>query len=152
MPHSPRWHDGALWVLESGQGELGVFDPASGRVLVRAKLEGFTRGLAFAGPYAFIGLSQVRESHTFGGLPVTESTADRKCGVWVVDTRNGETVAFLRFEGTVQEIFDVQILNGARFAELLEPTNELLGTTFALPPTALTEIPTQFKSDVGVGL
>jgi uncharacterized protein (TIGR03032 family) len=146
MPHSPRWHEGALWVLESGKGELGVLDLASGRVQPRAKLEGFTRGLAFAGPFAFVGLSQVRESNTFGGLPVTESTIARKCGVWVIDTRNGQTVAFLRFEGTVQEIFDVQILNGARFAELLEPSNELMGSTFAMPPAALAEVPSHLKS------
>jgi uncharacterized protein (TIGR03032 family) len=146
MPHSPRVHDGRLWVLESGKGELGVFDPAAKQVKPVAKLEGFTRGLAFAGPFAFVGLSQVREQKTFGGLPVTESATDRKCGVWVVDTRTGETVAFLRFEGTVQEIFDVQLLWGARFAELLEPTNELLDGTYAVPQKALEEVPTRLKA------
>ena len=24
MPHSPRWYDGKLWVLESGAGSLAV--------------------------------------------------------------------------------------------------------------------------------
>jgi uncharacterized protein (TIGR03032 family) len=146
MPHSPRLHDGRLWVLESGKGELGVFDPAEKRVRTVAKLEGFTRGLTFAGPFAFVGLSQVREQKTFGGLPVTESASERKCGVWVVDTRTGQTVAFLRFEGTVQEIFDVQLLWGARFAELLEPTNELLDATYAVPRQALAEVPTRLKA------
>jgi uncharacterized protein (TIGR03032 family) len=146
MPHSPRWYDGRLWVLESGKGEIGAVDPTTGRVQTLAKLAGFTRGLAFAGPFAFVGLSQVRETHTFSGLPVTETVEERKCGVWVIDTRNGQTVAFLRFEGTVQEIFDIQILNGARFAELLEPTATLLDSTYAIPPEALAAVPAHLKS------
>ena len=31
MPHSPRWHDGRLWLLESGTGQLVLVDPATGR-------------------------------------------------------------------------------------------------------------------------
>ena len=30
MPHSPRWHDGRLWVLDSGNGRLVTVDPESG--------------------------------------------------------------------------------------------------------------------------
>ena len=30
MPHSPRWHEGRLYVLNSGTGEFGRVDPASG--------------------------------------------------------------------------------------------------------------------------
>ena len=35
-----------------------------------------------------------------------------RCGVWVVDMRTGQTVAFLRFEAGVQEVFAVQVLPG----------------------------------------
>jgi uncharacterized protein (TIGR03032 family) len=56
MPHSPRWHEGRLWLLESGVGGLGVVDFVSGRVTEVTRLPGFTRGLGFAGPYAFVGL------------------------------------------------------------------------------------------------
>lgn len=145
MPHSPRWHDGALWVLESGKGEIGSVDLANQRVVPIARLEGFTRGLAFAGAYAFVGLSQVRESNVFGGIPLTERAGERKCGVWVIDTRSGETAGFLRFEGSVQEIFDIQILHGARFAELLEPSSTLLDGAYALAPGALAEVPDHLK-------
>ena len=62
MPHSPRWHDGRLWVLESGKGGIGTVDLATGRYDPVAQLPGFTRGFDIIGPYAFIGLSQVRES------------------------------------------------------------------------------------------
>jgi uncharacterized protein (TIGR03032 family) len=118
MPHSPRWYDGRLWVLESGKGEIGVVDLDSGAVTPVAALPGFTRGLAFAGPYALVGLSEVRES-VFRGLPVAAQQA-RECGVWIVDTRTGETAGFLRFTGAVTEIFDVQLLVGYRWPELVD--------------------------------
>jgi uncharacterized protein (TIGR03032 family) len=136
MPHSPRWHDGRLWILESGKGTLAVADVESGTVETVAHLPGFTRGLAFAGPYALIGLSQVRE-HVFGGIPLTDDLDQRVCGVWAVDTRTGEIVGFLRFEGAVHEIYDVQLLEGRRWPEVVEPGAELVAGSFVLSPEAL---------------
>ena len=49
MPHSPRWYDGRLWVLESGKGTVSVADLDTGTVETVAELPGFTRGLLFAG-------------------------------------------------------------------------------------------------------
>src|SRR4051812_46420222 len=54
MPHSPRWHDGRLWLLESGTGQLVIVDRANGRGQRVAELPGFARGLALSGHYAFI--------------------------------------------------------------------------------------------------
>lgn len=141
MPHSPRWHDGKLWVLESARGELGYVDFDTQRVITVAQLPGFTRGLAFAGPLAFVGLSQVRES-VFEGIPLAERLAahERACGVWVVDTRDGRTVAFVRFEGVVQEIFDVLMLPGMRYPELLEPEADLVSGSFELSDAALRDV------------
>ncbi|HSF38951.1 MAG TPA: TIGR03032 family protein, partial [Thermoanaerobaculia bacterium] len=136
MPHAPRWYGGKLWVLESGKGTLAVVDPVSGRVDTVTELPGFTRGLAFAGPFAFVGLSQVRESNIFGGLPLTERVKEKLCGVWVVDLRTGKVAGFLRFEGLVQEIFDVQLLR-ARWPEIAEPDSDLIASSFALPDEAL---------------
>lgn len=133
MPHSPRFHDGRLWLLESGEGTLALADPAAGTVETVAHLPGFTRGLAFAGPLAFVGLSQVREAATFGGLPLTGRLEDRSSGVWVVDLRSGEIVAFVRFEGAVQEIFDVAVLPGRRFPELAEPSSAAARLSFVVP-------------------
>lgn len=134
MPHSPRFYGGRMWILESGKGTLSVVDLKNGRTDVVAQLPGFTRGLAFAGPYAFIGLSQVRES-VFEGIPLAQRLApsERACGVWVVDVRSGQIVAFLKFEGSVQEIFDVQVLHGIRFPELLEPETDQTAAVFAMP-------------------
>src|SRR6516164_5486424 len=49
MPHSPRWYDGRLWLLESGTGKLGYVDEAAGCYRPIAELPGFTRGLDFCG-------------------------------------------------------------------------------------------------------
>jgi uncharacterized protein (TIGR03032 family) len=130
MPHSPRWHDGCLWVLQSGVGSLSTVDPITGEVREVARVPGFSRGLTFIGRYALIGLSQVRES-VFTGLPITATAAKRNCGVWVVDTMTGEIVGFLRFEGAVQEIFDVALLPGMRWPAILDHP-EITANAFVL--------------------
>ena len=140
MPHSPRWHDGRLWLLESGLGRISVVDLPTGARNEVATLPGFTRGLDFAGPFAFIGLSQVRETATFGGLPITEGDQERNCGVWVVDVRNGQTVAFLKFKGDVQEIFAVQVLRGIRFPEIVTDDESALLHSFVLPDDWLGDV------------
>ena len=72
-------------------------------------------------------------------VTLTERVAERQCGIYVVDLRNGQTVAFLRFEGDVQEIFDVQVLHGIRYPELLELTDPLVSTSFTVPDETLAE-------------
>jgi uncharacterized protein (TIGR03032 family) len=149
MPHSPRWYAGKLWVLESGRGAVATVDPATGRLSTLAELPGFTRGLAFAGPLAFVGLSQVRESKTFAGIPLVERRGERLCGVWVLDIHTGKTLGWLRFDGIVQEIFDVQLLGGLGFPEILEPESELAGNSFVLPvesPAAVTAMASALPS------
>jgi uncharacterized protein (TIGR03032 family) len=140
MPHSPRRHDDRFFILESGRGSLATADLATGRVETIAELPGFTRGLAFAGPFAFVGLSQVRETNVFGGLPLTERATERQCGVYVVDLRRGQVVAFLRFEGDVREIFDIQVLHGTRYPELLELSSPLVSSSFTIPDAALPDL------------
>jgi uncharacterized protein (TIGR03032 family) len=143
MPHSPRVYGGHIWVLESGEGTLSRIDPATGKVQEIARLPGFTRGMDFFGPYAFIGLSQVRETAIFSGLPLTDrlSDAERTCGVWVIDLRTGSTVAFLRFEKGVQEIFAVQVLPGIRHPDVICDDEEILSSSFVVPEKSLTEVP-----------
>ncbi len=135
MPHSPRWHDGRLWVLESGRGRLLVCDPETGVTTTVAQVPGFTRGLSFHGNLAFVGTSQVRETATFGGLPIA-SLPRRECGVWAIDTTTGEVVASVRFEDRIREIFDVSVLPGVRFPDIAEERSELARTAWVVPPPA----------------
>jgi uncharacterized protein (TIGR03032 family) len=133
MPHSPRWYEDRLWVLESGKGTLSVADLDAGTVETVAELPGFTRGLLFAGGLAFIGLSQVREAATFGGLPLMERLDERLCGVWAVNPQSGQIVGFLRFEELVQEVFDVALLPGLRYPEIAEEGSDAATNSFVLP-------------------
>jgi uncharacterized protein (TIGR03032 family) len=118
MPHSPRWYCGTVLLLESGTGTLGAVDRCRGRYDPIAALPGFTRGLDVYDHYAFIGLSQVRETAEFSGLPITER-AERVCGVWVLDLMTGRAVAFVRFEAAVQEVFAVQVMPQLRYPDLI---------------------------------
>jgi uncharacterized protein (TIGR03032 family) len=145
MPHSPRWYDGRLWVLESGCGSVGFVDPQTQRYQQLAELPGFTRGLDFCGPLAFVGLSQVRESAVFSGIPLTQRLQERTCGVWVLDIRSGETVAFLKFEEAVQEIIAVHVLPQYRFPDLINDDPTLIADSFVLPDEALRSVPEPFS-------
>jgi uncharacterized protein (TIGR03032 family) len=148
MLHSPRWHAGRLWLCESGDGTLGYLDPQSGRYQAIASTPGFTRGLDFAGNLAFVGLSQVRESAVFSGIPITQrlSPDERACGVCVVDLSRGEPVALLRFEEGVQEVFAVQLLPGRRFPELISDDAKLLENSFVVPDAALVDVPAGLRA------
>ncbi len=145
MPHSPRWYNNSLWVLESGNGSLAKVDITSGQLFPIAYLPGFTRGLSFYGPLAFIGLSQVRETAVFNEIPITQWATERNCGVWVVNIQNCETIAFLKFEDAVQEIFSVEILPGIRFPEVIDWDEKLIGTSYVLPDEALRDVPKERK-------
>lgn len=148
MPHSPRVYAGKMWLLESGHGTLSTVDLHAGKTEVVAKLPGFTRGFDFFGPFAFIGLSQVRESAVFSGIPLVEKLAEneRTCGVYVVDIRSGNIVAFLRFEGIVQEIFAVTVLPGMTHPDLINEPGDTLDSSFVLPDEALREVPEELRA------
>jgi uncharacterized protein (TIGR03032 family) len=133
MPHSPRWFEDRLWVLESGKGTISVADLDAGTVETVAELPGFTNGLLFAGGLAFVGLSQVRETATFGGLPLMERLDERLSGVWAVNPQSGQIVGFLRFEELVQEVFDVALLAGHRYPEIAEEGSDAATNSFVLP-------------------
>src|SRR5262249_8388867 len=114
---------------------------ATGRYEELARLPGFTRGLDFYGPLAFVGLSQVRESAIFSGIAIAERPlAERCCGVWVLEA-SGRTVAFLKLVDAVQEIFSVQVLPGIRSPELINDQPALLANSFIVPDEALRSVP-----------
>jgi uncharacterized protein (TIGR03032 family) len=149
MPHSPRWYAGRLWICESGSGTLGFVDQNTGRYEAALAMPGFTRGLDFAGNLAFVGLSQVRESAVFSGIPITERLApeERTCGVCVVDLRGGETIALLKFESGVQEVFAVALLP-RRFPDLINDDEKLLENSFVIPTECLGEVARTVRASV----
>jgi uncharacterized protein (TIGR03032 family) len=148
MPHSPRWYAGRLWVCESGAGTFGFIDPDSGKYKPIAEVPGFTRGVDFAGNLAFVGLSQVRESAVFSGIPITQrlTPEERTCGVCVIDLRSGQVVALLRFETAVQEVFAVTVLPGRRYPDLINDEETLLENSFVVPDAALADVPAALRA------
>jgi len=118
MPHSPRWYQDKLWLLNSGTGDFGYVDAKTGKFEPVAFCSGYMRGLAFHGDYALVGLSRPRHNKTFSGLPLDENLkakgAEPRCGIQVIDLRSGDIVHWVRFEGVVEELYDVVALPGIR--------------------------------------
>lgn len=119
-PHSPRWHKGKLWFLESGAGGLCTVDIDTGEVTTVATLPGFTRGLTFAGDLAFVGLSKGRSSQ-LEPLPIIRQPQSLECGVWAIDTVTGAPLGRFNFTGSVDEIYEVTALSGVARPELVTP-------------------------------
>ena len=119
MPHSPRWHGGRLWLLNSGTGEFGYADFARNRFEPVAFCPGYARGLTFLDGFAVIGLSRPRASNrTFDGLELggrlAAKGAEARCGLHVIDLKTGDAVHWLRIDGVVEELYDVTALPGVR--------------------------------------
>jgi uncharacterized protein (TIGR03032 family) len=156
MPHSPRWHDGRLWVLNSGTGEVWRVEPSGGRFEVVCGLPGYLRGLCFVGPYALVGLCKIRERHIFGGLPIQQRCEKLLCGVAVVDLRSGAVPAMFEFTAGCEELYDVQFLPGIRRPMILNLDNPAVrqamtnpDSSYWLRPSA--ELPLGGAGTPGVG-
>ncbi|MEX2165608.1 MAG: TIGR03032 family protein [Methyloceanibacter sp.] len=117
MPHSPRLNDGTLWVLDSGRGYLCRVDTKSGKAEQVAFCPGFARGLSFWRGYALFGTSLPRDG-AFKGLELDDNVKARdgepRCGAYIVDTRTGDIMHWIRFEGAVRELFDAAFIPGVR--------------------------------------
>jgi uncharacterized protein (TIGR03032 family) len=118
MPHSPRLHRGRLWLLDSGRGQFGYVDLERGRFEPVTFCPGYSRGLAFVGDFAVVGLSRPRTNVSLAGLDLEEQLkskgAEPRCGLLVIDLNTGDTVHWLRISGIIEELYDVAIIAGVR--------------------------------------
>ena len=114
MPHSPRWYQDKLWLLNSGTGEFGYVDLATGQFEAVTFCPGYLRGLAFIGKFAVVGLSEPRHNKSFQGLPLDQALAARgatpRCGLGVIDLSSGDLVHTLRIDGVIAELYDVAVI------------------------------------------
>jgi uncharacterized protein (TIGR03032 family) len=137
MPHSPRWYRDRLWLLNAGSGDFGFVDLDSGRFEPVAFCPGYARGLAFQDRFAIIGLSQPRDA-SFTGLPLDERLAAKgllaRCGLIVVDLDSGQVAHWLRFEGVITELYDLQVLPGVRRPLALGFQADTIATRLFLEP------------------
>ena len=135
MPHSPRWHQDRLWLLNSGTGELGWIEQGAFRPL--CALPGFARGLTFAGGCAVVGLSKLR-SPQFTGLPLeerlqAEGLPEGACGLRVIDLSSGSILHSLELPEPIDELFDVAVLEGVRQPQALGLLDEDVDSLVKLP-------------------
>ncbi|GMN03348.1 TIGR03032 family protein [Erythrobacter sp. MTPC3] len=140
MPHSPRWHDGKLWVLNSGTGELGHVELPDGegkmgKFVPLAFCPGFLRGLSFHGGFAFVGLSRPRYQR-FEGLELDQRLIDADsepwCGVQVIDLKSGACVDWFRIDGDIGELYDVELAHGFSCPMTVSPSSPDAGTLITI--------------------
>jgi uncharacterized protein (TIGR03032 family) len=118
MPHSPRWYQDKLWLLNSGRGEFGYVDLDTGKFEAITFCPGYVRGLTFWQNWAIVGLSKPRGGdNTFSGLELDEllakKDAEPRCGMMVIDLNTGAIVHWLKWEGIVTELYEMQVISGA---------------------------------------
>ncbi|MEP2023045.1 TIGR03032 family protein [Reichenbachiella sp.] len=110
MPHSPRIEGTKLFVLLSATGELISVDQQTGKYDVVTKIPGFVRGMARYGNLLFIGLSKMRKtSATFKDLPIAQESVFP--GVVVVDANTGKIVGHIKYENSLEEIYDIKVIS-----------------------------------------
>ena len=139
MPHSPRWYQEKLWLHNSGHGELGYIDIQTGTFEAVAFCPGYLRGLAFWEDYAIVGLSKPRSGDkTFSGLPLDdrlkEKDGEARCGLMVVDLKTGAIAHWVRIEGRITELYDVQVIPGVKRPMALGFQTKEIAQLIALEP------------------
>lgn len=136
MPHSPRWHQDKLWLLNSGQGEFGYVDLDQGVFVPVTFCPGYLRGLTFYKNFAVVGISQFQEDKTLSPLPFRDKLAKNKaqshCGILFIDYQTGKIEKCLIFEAGITEIYDVGILPGVARPRAIEPNSEAAQTTIKI--------------------
>src|SRR5262249_5208284 len=137
MPHSPRFQQGRVWLLDSGTGRLVEVDVGSSTSETIAVLPGYTRGLCFAGPYAFVGLSKIRETSSLDDVPIAANRQGLKSGVAVIELASGRLVGMLEFNSGIHELFAVKVLPGVRCPAISGPFVAKDGTqpVYVMPQT-----------------
>jgi uncharacterized protein (TIGR03032 family) len=132
MPHSPRLYDGCLYMLLSATGEVVRVDPKQRTYETVNKIEGFVRGMARCGDYLFIGRSRLRKNaSTFKDLPIAEKALTS--GVTVLHLPTGAIVGSIKFESSVDEIYDVQILPGMTRPGIINTESETYTLALTTP-------------------
>ncbi|MBN1525512.1 MAG: TIGR03032 family protein [Spirochaetales bacterium] len=144
MPHSPRLYDGKLYMLFSATGEIVAADPEKRTYDVVNKVDGFVRGLARHADHIFVAHSKLRQnSSTFKDLPIAKKAVTS--GVTIFHLPTGARVAELKYETTVDEIFDIQVIPGLKRPGIVSPDQEVHRLSLVIPGTSFWAKPEEEK-------
>ncbi len=140
MPHSPRIYNNQLYLLLSGTGEIVRVNIKTRKYDILKGLNGFARGMDRYGDYLFIALSKLRTtSKAFQDLPVSEKSAF--AGIVVLYLPTASTVGYIKYEASVDEIFDVCVLQGTTRPGLLNTLKPEYKMGISLPETSFWAVP-----------
>jgi len=118
MPHSPRIYDDKLYVLCSAAEKLIHIDPNSGKTTDVCHIPGFVRGIAKIGDYIFVASSKLRKNASiFKDLAIAQRA--QKSTIHAIHLPTGAVIAQLMYHASVDEIYDLQILEGMRRPNIL---------------------------------
>jgi uncharacterized protein (TIGR03032 family) len=138
MPHSPRFVNGNLWVLDSGRGYIARVDEQTGKKENVCFCPGFLRGLTIWNGHAIATVSLPRDG-TFKNLELEENVRARGgvpwCGIQIVDLRAGAIVEWIRLDGFIKELFDVGVVPGSRCPMALGVGTPELQHTISFEPS-----------------
>jgi uncharacterized protein (TIGR03032 family) len=111
MPHSPRYFDNKLYVLQSRNGAIATIDTNTGAVEEIRRLNCFVRGFEKIGDYLFVAYSRIRKhSSIFGKLDVSDKS--NHAGIAVIHATTGALMAEFKYLNSVEEIYDIKIIKG----------------------------------------
>lgn len=139
MPHSPRIYMDRVWLLNSGRGEVGWFDPQKETFVPVVSCPGFLRGLVFVDNYALVTISKPRSSEVFSGLPLekimADSGQDPQCGLLIIDIEKGQVIHQLIIEGVVEELMDVTVIENCNNPLVMGMNTDEIKHIFSLAPS-----------------
>ncbi len=122
MPHSPRYYENELYLLESGLGRLIKVNLKENKIEVVFDFNCFIRGLTFNHEIAFIGKSQIRETSTdFNHLSIKDNS--KNAGVILFCMKTYTVLGEINYTADIQELYDVQVIENAPNALII--TNEI---------------------------
>jgi uncharacterized protein (TIGR03032 family) len=136
MPHSPRWYNGKLYVLDAGTGYFGYVDLEKKSFVEKVWLPGYLRGMSFvSNRYVVVGTSEDRHENVFMGLPLGDALSKNgvtaKCGIHVIDMNDFSVPHNLIFNGGPDnELYDVIAVKGIRRPKLTDITDSTNMTNY----------------------
>lgn len=104
MPHSPRFYEGYVYILESGTGTIKKVNPKNLKTENILSTKFFCRGLGIVNGVAFVGFSKIRSSNKMIYSPITKES---ECGVMAVDLLSNEEIGRITYHNSVSEIYDI---------------------------------------------
>lgn len=134
MPHSPKMYNGELYLLTSASGEFIKVNLQENSYTTLKKFDGFCRGLSFYGDFAFIGFSKLRKnSSTFAKLSFSDKA--NFSGIKIVHMPTNAEVGEITYETSVDEIYEVLVLENQVRPNILNTHDEIHKYSLAIPGT-----------------